>query len=247
MESLTDRVLPSAAALSLPEPHAGPPAHHAPVDPCSQGPLSQPPGKDSSAACTEGRPLCGATITTNGVEIKVFGPDATQVQLLLLAAAGLFASPLPTPTVRPDNAEAAFEPQNSSRLRTRRLRERLPALAGDLEILEQLVDRDVPSALNKVRFITEKILYHLCVRGDVTWGRAKPTLERMVGPLVSAGVVPKNIAIYIRIIQANASPGSHYQETPLSDANVRIARDALLEFLEWAATAPGAEEGRESH
>jgi hypothetical protein len=116
------------------------------------------------------------------------------------------------------------------------LRKRLSSVAGDLQSLETLMPVDIPSSLNKMRFITEKVLHELCVRKNVGWGQAEPTLERMIGPLLAGGFIPKNVVIYVRIIQVNVSPGSHYQESALSQANVKIARDALVEFLEWVAS-----------
>jgi hypothetical protein len=106
-------------------------------------------------------------------------------------------------------------------------------LADDLDSLEKLLDLDVPSSLNKIRFITEKTLQALCRKHGVAWGQAEPTLERMVGPLVSSDVIPRNIAIHVRTIQANTSPGSHYQESPLSTSHAAIAQNALIEFLDW--------------
>jgi len=57
----------------------------------------------------------------------------------------------------------------------------------------------------------------------VGWGKAEPTLENMLGPLVAHGVIPRNIAVHLRTIQANASPGSHFQTDPLSDAHTYAA------------------------
>jgi hypothetical protein len=114
----------------------------------------------------------------------------------------------------------------------------LPTFAEDLQVLTRLCGIDAASALNKVRFITEKVLLDLCSSSGVAWGQAEPTLERMIGPLVSAGRIPKNIAIHVRTIQTNASPGSHYQESALSEPHVLIARYALITFLEWFAGAP---------
>ncbi len=58
-------------------------------------------------------------------------------------------------------------------------------------------------------------------------------LERMIGPLVAARHVPKDVAIHVRTIQANTSPGSHFQESALSDSHADIALTALKEFLLW--------------
>jgi hypothetical protein len=59
----------------------------------------------------------------------------------------------------------------------------------------------------------------------------------MIDPLVSAGSIPNNMVIHVRTIQANASPGSHYQEAALSEPHVSSARFALITFLEWFAGA----------
>jgi hypothetical protein len=60
----------------------------------------------------------------------------------------------------------------------------------------------------------------------------------MFGPLSAAGIIPKSIAIHVRTVQTNASPGSHYQESPLSASHVIIAQSALVELLEWLANHP---------
>jgi hypothetical protein len=113
------------------------------------------------------------------------------------------------------------------------LADRLPAFAGDIRELLQLLPVGQGSALNKMRYITEKALHTLCVRKEVSWGQTEPTLERMIGPLLSSGVVPKSVGLHVRTVQTNASPGSHYQESALSDSHVRIALSALAEFLVW--------------
>jgi CheY-like chemotaxis protein len=110
---------------------------------------------------------------------------------------------------------------------------RLPELAEDLCALDRLFDTDVQSALNKVRVAAEKVLYRLCTAHSVSWGNAEPTLERMLGPLVSAGVLPKDVAVHVRTVQANANFGSHFQESPPSAAHLGIAANALAEFLAW--------------
>lgn len=129
---------------------------------------------------------------------------------------------------------------DNTRNHLQELSKRLVDLSTDLQALEGLLELDIPSSLNKIRFITEKSLHKLCKSREVSWGQAEPTLERMIGPLVSTGYIPKNIAIYVRTIQAYTSPGSHYQESALSNAHVRFAQEALLEFLQWYATLPEA-------
>ncbi|MFC1853725.1 adenylate/guanylate cyclase domain-containing protein, partial [candidate division CSSED10-310 bacterium] len=120
--------------------------------------------------------------------------------------------------------------------RLQEIARKLSDLAQELSVLMQLIETDVPSSLNKMRFITEKVLHSLCKINDVSWGKAEPTLERMIGPLVSKEIIPKGAAIHIRTVQTNTSPGSHYQESPLSQAHVLIAYSALIEFLEWYST-----------
>jgi hypothetical protein len=121
--------------------------------------------------------------------------------------------------------------------RFRKLLSKHPAHAGDLENLLKLSSSDdVPAALNKVRYITEKVLLGLCKRHAVTWGQAEPTVERMHGPLKAAGHIPKNVDLLVRTIQLHGSAGSHPQENDLSRTHLNIALDALAEFLEW----PGA-------
>lgn len=118
--------------------------------------------------------------------------------------------------------------------RINHLEHTVAALRADLLTLRQVVALDdVSSALNKTRVLTERVLYELCREHDVSWGKAEPTLERMIGPLVSRGVLPKTIALHARTVQANASPGSHFQENALVGAHVHIALLGLLEILEW--------------
>jgi hypothetical protein len=110
---------------------------------------------------------------------------------------------------------------------------KLPSLADDLRALVLLHQVDVPSSLNKMRYISEKVMLELCTDKGVAWGQGEPTLERMIGPLVAAGCIPKSIAVHVRTVQTNASPGSHYQEVALSSAHVTIALSALTAFLNW--------------
>jgi hypothetical protein len=119
--------------------------------------------------------------------------------------------------------------------RLQTLAQTLPDVAEDIHVLTQLSRIEVASALNKIRFITEKILHRLCISNDVSWGQAEPALARMLGPLIAGGYIPSDIAIHVRTIQANANPGSHYQEAALGDSHVSIARHALIGFLEWFA------------
>jgi hypothetical protein len=115
-------------------------------------------------------------------------------------------------------------------------RQALPEFDADLRALENLLSTpnvDVGSTLNKIRYVTEKVLYTLCTRDSISWGKAEPTLECMIGPLLAKGTIPKNVGIHVRTIQTNASPGSHYQETPLELSHVRHAQCALKEFLDW--------------
>jgi hypothetical protein len=115
------------------------------------------------------------------------------------------------------------------------LKQKLPELAEDLRSLEKLLTVDVPSALNKIRYIAEKVLHRLCMSSNVSWGQGEPTLERMIGPLVAAGRIPKSAALHVRIVQLVASPGSHFQESELSQAHLEIGMLGLVGFLEWRA------------
>src|SRR5437016_3639102 len=90
-----------------------------------------------------------------------------------------------------------------------RLEASLDEVASDLKLLRGYLASDPHGALNKARYITEGVLHRLCKEHGVTWGKGEPTLENMLGPLVAAGVVPKNVGIHLRTIQSNASPGSH--------------------------------------
>lgn len=114
-----------------------------------------------------------------------------------------------------------------------RFKRQMADFAEDLEALEALLQVDVPSSLNKIRFITEKVLCELCKSSGVSWGQAEPTLERMIGPLVSAGAIPKSVAVHVRTVQVNSSPGSHFQESALSRHHVASAYNALGAVLHW--------------
>src|SRR5262245_52683224 len=102
---------------------------------------------------------------------------------------------------------------NSPQPKLEELRTILMDFSEDLDSLASLLSVDVPSSLNKIRFISEKALHMLCSAKSVSWGDAEPTLERMLGPLVAKGCIPKSVAIHLRTIQTNTSPGSHYQES----------------------------------
>jgi hypothetical protein len=114
---------------------------------------------------------------------------------------------------------------------------KLPFLSKDLQelefALEHVAGLGISSPLNKIRFITEKVLSSLCEIKEVSWGQAEPTLERMKGPLVAKGHIPKAVAIHLDTIQRYASPGSHYQKEALSKSHLKIALDTLGAFLDW--------------
>src|SRR5258706_16232876 len=107
--------------------------------------------------------------------------------------------------------------------RLRTLETRVGELSSDLRVLRTLVEQDHASALNKIRYVTEKVLHKLCQEHAITWGNSEPTVENMIGPLIAKKVIPKNVALHVRTIQTNASPGSHYQETPLTATHVQLA------------------------
>jgi serine/threonine protein kinase len=141
----------------------------------------------------------------------------------------------PGPFEAPDYPHGALLQETCRRLRD--LGGKLVDLADDLRVLEQLIVMDVPSSLNRMRYITEKVLFQLCQKHGVAWGQAEPTLERMLGPLVAAGHVPKNVAIHVRTVQGYTAVGSHYQASSLSVAHAVIALAALTEILRWSAGA----------
>jgi hypothetical protein len=124
------------------------------------------------------------------------------------------------------------------------LRMLLGDFSDDLLALENILGVDVPGSLNKIRYITEKVLHRLCTAKSIPWGEGEPTLERMIGPLVAAKAIAKNVAVHVRTIQANTSPGSHYQESPLSNSHATIAASALGEFLFWYHTTTKPKPGR---
>lgn len=117
--------------------------------------------------------------------------------------------------------------------RLRDLEQQVVELSADLRVLRGLVAQDHASALNKIRYVTEKVLHGLCTKHGTSWGKQEPTLENMIGPLIANKLIPKNAAVHVRTIQTNASPGSHFQEDALTATHVQVAQIALLELLEW--------------
>lgn len=112
--------------------------------------------------------------------------------------------------------------------------QKLNHFSHDLAVLQQLHHINDPQAqLNKIRYISEGILQTLCKENEVSWGKAEPTLERMIGPLRAADIIPAPIASHLRSIQSTTSPGSHYQEDKLNSTHAQIATMALIELLEW--------------
>jgi CHASE2 domain-containing sensor protein len=115
---------------------------------------------------------------------------------------------------------------------------RLQAFVPDLQVLEQAVKIDASLPLNQMRRITEKVLRQLCDAKDIAVG-TKPGLEELIVALKKAGAVPKNVEVHVRAIQDYVNPASHHQDAPFSQAHVRIAQQALVELLDWYATATG--------
>jgi CheY-like chemotaxis protein len=142
--------------------------------------------------------------------------------------------------VRHGGGPGRESPAHSADERLLALGKTLPALAADLRALQELLALDVPSSLNKMRYIVERVLLQLCLAEDVSWGAAEPTLERMIGPVAACGRVPKSVALHARTVQLYTSPGSHFQESPLSDDHVTVARAALVYFLSWFEGSPQA-------
>jgi hypothetical protein len=135
------------------------------------------------------------------------------------------------------NAAALPGPSDGWAGRFHALGKRLAAYRGEFQALVALLGTDVPGALNKMRYVSEKALHELCTARGVSWGQSEPTLERMIGPLLAGGCIPKAVALHLRTVQGIVSPGSHYQDPPLSPAHAFIAAAALLEFLGWFAGA----------
>ena len=75
------------------------------------------------------------------------------------------------------------------------LENRVSDLTSDLRTLRSLVESDHAAALNKMRFVTERILHQLCTEHDVKWGKSEPTLESMIEPLLAKKVIPKDVAV----------------------------------------------------
>jgi len=106
----------------------------------------------------------------------------------------------------------------------------------DFQSLKRLVQlQDTPALLNKIRYITERILYTLCKQHEISWGKGEPRMDRMLGPLRAAKILPAPIFAHFRTIQNLSNPGSHFQEDQLNDSHTEIAQLALLEVLEWYA------------
>jgi hypothetical protein len=127
-------------------------------------------------------------------------------------------------------------PSPDGRSRLRALQASLPAYGEELGLLERLLDLDPAASLNKMRTLTERMLLELCSEHQVSWGAAEPTLERMIGPLLAGGHLPRHVGLHVRTVQTNASAGSHYQPHPLDDEHATVALMALLAVLEWSAS-----------
>lgn len=112
------------------------------------------------------------------------------------------------------------------------LKKKIQDLTWDIETLEKLINVDVQSSLNKVRFIAEKVLSHICQEKHVDCGKGPHSIETMLGPLIREGSISLCIP-YIRTIQLYTNPGSHYQSYSIPRSHLRIAQDALVEFLKW--------------
>jgi CheY-like chemotaxis protein len=138
-----------------------------------------------------------------------------------------------------ENTELKEQLRRSASNRIHQLSTQRTTLSADLSALNALSITDIPSTLNKVRYISEKVLHSICQQRGIAWGAGEATLERMIGPLTSTGTIPKDVSIHVRTIQANTSPGSHYQEANLSEAHALIAEQALFEVLEWYSSADG--------
>lgn len=120
--------------------------------------------------------------------------------------------------------------------RLARLERQVGELRHDLAVLRRLEDIDAHSALNKIRRITEKVLLGLCDEHNVSWGKGEAMLGNMAGPLKAHGIVPKEIALELDIIQRLTSAGSHHG-LDLGPKHVKKAQDALFDFLEWYCKA----------
>ena len=114
------------------------------------------------------------------------------------------------------------------------LEDKLDHFSNDLNVLKQLHGfQDSQAQLNKIRYISEGVCTYLCKEHSVTWGDKEPTLERMLGPLRAAKVLPAPIHSHLRSIQSTTSPGSHYQQDKLTESHCQIALLALIEVLDW--------------
>lgn len=106
----------------------------------------------------------------------------------------------------------------------------------DLQSLERIVQiKDTNAFLNKIRYITEGILLELSKKHEVSWGRGDPRMDKMLGPLRAAKVLPAPVYAHFRTIQNLTNPGSHFQEQQLNESHSEIAQLALIETLEWYA------------
>ena len=135
-----------------------------------------------------------------------------------------------------ENEDLKSQLRRISQQQVRQIAAACRMVAEDLHVLQSLFSVDIPSALNKIRYVTEKILHILCTTSGTNCGEGEPTVERMIGPLTAEGVLPKSVAIHVRTVQANTSPGSHFQPSMLSEAHALIAEQALFELIEWFMT-----------
>lgn len=103
----------------------------------------------------------------------------------------------------------------------------------ELRTMIAVAGEDRGSALNMMRRLAEGVLRELCTKNDVKWGKGKPTLENMLGPLDAAGHLTVAVAAYLRTVQSNTSPYSHHQAEPANVEHFDLALRALLGVLEW--------------
>jgi hypothetical protein len=121
--------------------------------------------------------------------------------------------------------------------RLKKMANTLHEFQNELDLLERIIDiNDIHALLNKVRYITEGILLESCKKHSISWGKGDPRMDRMLGPLRAAKVLPAPVYVHFRTIQNLTNPGSHFQEQQMNESHTEIAQLALIEVLEWYAS-----------
>jgi len=125
--------------------------------------------------------------------------------------------------------------------RLKRLEKLMKDFREEIKVIISHSRIDIQTTLNKIRYTVEKMMYKLCEKNETFPGKQETTIENMIGPLVSAKIIPKSIGSHIRTIQNYTSPGSHYNKDVPNNTQLLICMPALLEIMDWYVKLSGDE------